>query len=147
MTQDEIEELRSEHYQDEVDNLSDSEKFDCWNHYCDEANYPDDRVFDNDEEFFSTSFSDMMEAVRAVCFGEYRYQDNWVKFDGNANLESSNDIDELISLSEMKGYIEDHPSDFSDWIEEFEEPEEEDEEEEDEPEDEDEDEPIKDEEE
>jgi len=138
MTSDEIDELRSEHYRDEVDNLSDSEKFDCWNHYCDEANYPDDRVYDNDEEFFENSFSEMMEAIRAVCFGEYRFQDSWVKFDGNANLESSNDIDSLISLSEMTDYIEEHPSDFSDWIEEFEEPEEE--EDEDEPEDEDEDE-------
>jgi hypothetical protein len=131
MTQDEIDKLRSEHYQDEVDNLSDSEKFACWNQYCDEANYPDDRVYDNDEEFFANHFSDVMEAVRAVCFGEYRYQDEWVVFNGCGNLDSSNDIDSLISLSDMTSYIEDNPSDFSDWIEEFEEPEEEDDEDDD----------------
>lgn len=42
----------------------------------------------NDEEFFNVYFTEPMEAVRAVCFGEYRYSDDYVRFDAYRNLKS-----------------------------------------------------------
>lgn len=42
----------------------------------------------NDEDFFNVYFTEPMEAVRAVCFGEYRYSDDYVRFDVYRNLKS-----------------------------------------------------------
>ena len=57
------------------------------------------RVEDNDEEFFSIFFSaNVMEAVRAVTFGNYNYNDDYVMFNGYGNLETmdSYDYDKLL---------------------------------------------------
>ena len=55
-----------------------------------------------------------LEAVRAVSFGEYRYSDTYVKFNGYANLETFNDVSEEIDISELAEYIKEHPEDFDD---------------------------------
>ena len=48
--------------------------------------------WDNDEEFFTTFFhNDPMEAVRASYYGNYNFNDDFVRFNGYANLESFND--------------------------------------------------------
>ena len=124
----EYNEKRADHYKDQVERMTDSEKVTAWNQMCQDQNRSDDEIFSNDEEFFSTFFSDTMEAVRAVCFGEYRYQDDWVQFNGYGNLESSNDPAQFIDDDELIKAIEEDPSSYD--VEEFEE--EEDEEEEDE---------------
>ena len=70
------------------------------NLYCEESNYSDDMIYENGEDFFSTFFADnVMEAVRAVSYGEYDYSDNYVKFNGYGNLESMDYIttDDLTS--------------------------------------------------
>ena len=55
--------------------------------------------FENDEDFFETFFNGKIdEAVRAVCYGDYKYMDDYVKFNAYGNLESCNEyqlIDEL----------------------------------------------------
>lgn len=67
------------------------------------------QVYENDEEFFETFFSGKtVEAVRATQFGDYRYSDDFVRFNGYANLDSFNEytyieelkeeIDEIIEL-------------------------------------------------
>lgn len=46
-------------------------------------------AYENDEEFFQTFFShNVMEVVRAVYYGDYRYTDDYVRFNVNGNLES-----------------------------------------------------------
>lgn len=51
--------------------------------------FEDLRVYQNDEEFFEVFFNNkVMEAVRAVCYGEYYYSDHLVRFDAYGNLES-----------------------------------------------------------
>lgn len=115
-----------EHYRELIDQMDDREKVTAWNTAQQKHNY-DGEIFENDEEFFSTFFSDTMAAVRAVCFGEYRYQDDWVIFNGYGNLESSNDPEQLMDLDELAEAIEQNPRAYD--VEEFEE---EDEEEEDE---------------
>ena len=46
-------------------------------------------VFENDEEFFNMFFENKpMEAVRSALYGNYNYNDEYVKFDGYENLES-----------------------------------------------------------
>ena len=46
-------------------------------------------VYENDEEFFNTFFeNNPMEAVRATYYGDYNFNDNYVKFNGYGNIES-----------------------------------------------------------
>lgn len=60
-------------------------------------------IFDNDEEFFNTFFDGkVIEAVQCISYGDYRYSDNLVKFNGYGNLESFNymGINQLCELPE-----------------------------------------------
>ena len=63
---------------DKIDNKEDLESVDY---------YP------NDEEFFNTFYMDEpYKLVQAIAYGDYRYSDNFVKFDGYANLKSVYEI-------------------------------------------------------
>lgn len=45
--------------------------------------------YDNDEYFFRDMFGDKIdEAVRAVCYGNYEYMDDFVQFNAYGNLDS-----------------------------------------------------------
>ena len=114
-----------EHYRELIDQMDDSEKVSAWN-TAQQEHCGDGEIFSNDEEFFSTFFSDTLAAVRAVCFGNYRYQDAWVIFNGYSNLDSSNDPEEFMDLNELAEAIEQNPRAYD--VEEFEEEEGEDEE-------------------
>lgn len=94
------------------------------------------QFWENDEEFFETFFShNPMEAVRASFYGDFRYADPYVRFDGYGNLESleeyqienelKNNVDEIIDLMiENKGNI-DLPYEVEELLEQMEEDEEE----------------------
>ena len=57
------------------------------NGYNEELDYLNYR--ENDEYFFNTYFeNNVMEAIRACYFGNYNYNDAYVKFDAYGNLES-----------------------------------------------------------
>lgn len=46
-------------------------------------------VYENDEEFFETFFNNKpMEAVRAAQYGDYKFNHEYVTFDGYGNLQS-----------------------------------------------------------
>lgn len=46
--------------------------------------------YNNNEDFFRTFFDNKIdEAVRAVCYGDYRYMDDYVQFNGYGNLKSA----------------------------------------------------------
>lgn len=63
---------------DKIDNKEDLESVDY---------YP------NAEEFFNTFYMDKpYKLVQAIAYGDYRYSDNFVKFDGYANLKSVYEI-------------------------------------------------------
>lgn len=73
------------------------------NKYCDDNNMPDSVIYENDDDFLETHFNDVPTVVKAVHFGDYRYSDAWVWFNGYGNLESKNfietgDIVELVSV-------------------------------------------------
>ncbi len=78
------------------------------NQYCQDMG-SEDEIHENEEEFFSTYFSDVLEAVRAVCFGEYTYSDHYVMFNGYGNLETTNYAEEWIDLDELTNAIIDEP--------------------------------------
>lgn len=93
--------------------LDESELLTIHNEYCQQANYTDDEVFYNDNEFFEMYFADkVLDAIRAVCYGEYEYTDEYVKFNGYGNIESSNYLDDLIDIDELAQYVLENPYDF-----------------------------------
>lgn len=71
-----------------LNDLSELEEIVCelnsWN-----GSLEDLRVYNNDGEFFEMMFDgNAMEAVRASQYGNYNYNDDYVKFNGYGNLES-----------------------------------------------------------
>lgn len=56
--------------------------------------------YDNDEEFFETFFKDRLELARAICYGDYNYNDGYVRFDGYGNLESISEHDMMELLED-----------------------------------------------
>lgn len=74
------------------------------NNECSMYNGSTDEINVNDEEFFNIFFNNNVdEAVRAVCFGDYRYTDDFVMFDGYGNLQSFNEYElkHYLDLDEM----------------------------------------------
>ena len=61
--------------------------------------------WENDEEFFNTFFNNNpMEAVRATHYGNYNYNDDYVRFNGYGNIES---FSEWERTEEIKDNIDD----------------------------------------
>lgn len=100
---------------EEIDSFDTGKLVQLNNTYCDEAGYPDDQIYSNDEQFFENNFSDMMEAVRAVSYGDYTFSHDWVKIDGYGNLETMQYLDSG-DLCENIEIIAEHVSEnFSDY--------------------------------
>ena len=60
--------------------------------------------WENDEEFFNTFFDDPMEAIRATYYGDYNYNDEYVKFNGYGNIDSYSEYERI---EEIKDNIDD----------------------------------------
>ena len=60
--------------------------------------------WENDEEFFNTFFNNPMDAVRCSFYGNYKFYDKYVKFDGYYNLSSFNEYE---LEGEYKDFIDD----------------------------------------
>jgi hypothetical protein len=102
----------------EIDAMSQSDLITLNNIFAREiqGNY-DNEIFNNDEEFFYTFFENsVISAVQCVCYGDYRYSDNYVKFNGYGNLESFN----YMSHSQLCELPETMAEDIINKFEEFE---------------------------
>ena len=60
--------------------------------------------WENDEEFFNTFFNNPMEAIRATYYGDYNYNDDYVKFNGYGNIDSYSEYERI---EEIKDSIDD----------------------------------------
>ena len=60
--------------------------------------------WENDEEFFNTFFDNPMEAIRATYYGNYNYNDEYVKFNGYGNIDSYSEYERI---EEIKDNIND----------------------------------------
>lgn len=59
-------------------------------------------IHDNNEDFFNDYYyENTLKAVRAVCYGDYRYTDDYVIINNSANLESSNSYMNFIELDDL----------------------------------------------
>ena len=60
--------------------------------------------YENDDDFFITYFSNnVIEAVRAVSFGDYNYSDDYVRLNAYGNLESASEYE---YYSELENYAD-----------------------------------------
>ena len=70
-----------------------------WNSCLDNLDF-----WENDEEFFNTFFDNPMEAIRATYYGNYNYNDDYVKFNGYGNIDSYTEYERI---EEIKDNIDD----------------------------------------
>lgn len=77
----------------------------------------DSEVYENDEEFFETYFEKgAFEALRAAHFGEYKWHEDYVRFNGYGNLESFQyfDTEDLCELPQVIAeHVIENPSYYS----------------------------------
>ena len=90
-----------------LENLNDDELIDQWNNYCLEE-YMDNYIYCNDEYFMDEMFASADDAIRAVCYGDYRYMDDYVIFNGSGNLESFSGycLRDHIYIEDIASYLE-----------------------------------------
>jgi hypothetical protein len=103
-----------------IDDLDNDEKLDLYNQYCEYNNDLESMIYPNDDDFLETMFgSDVSAVAKAITYGDYKYNDKYVKFNGYGNLQSYNglqaalednfDYDDLIDF-----IAEDKNIDFND---------------------------------
>lgn len=61
--------------------------------------------YNNDDEFFETMFESKSEVARAIFYGDYAYNDEYVNFDAYGNLESVNQWELEKKLDDYKEEI------------------------------------------
>jgi len=100
-----------------INDMNENDLMQLNNEYCQQINAHDSEIFINDEDFFKTYFdnSDIMRIIQAVFYGDYRYSDNFVTFNGYGNLDSFNymTLNKLTECVEtMSEYIEENFNEF-----------------------------------
>lgn len=77
-----------------------------WNEYCNSVGN-DDNIYSNDEWAVNEMFSNPYEALRASCYGEYKFTDYYFTIDCYGNLVSfgDSDIHSHINFDDMAEYI------------------------------------------
>lgn len=102
----------------QINEFTESQLIELNNAYCQSANYYDDEIYNNDEDFFGTFYpnpGDGLKVAQAIFYGNYNYSHDYVKFNGYGNLESIGyfELSDLCELpSVIADYIEDNFSDF-----------------------------------
>jgi len=90
-----------------LQSLEDDKLIEVWNEFARE-NYNDDEIYFNDDDFFETFFEGrVIEAVRAVNYGEYNYTDKYVRFNGYANLVSGTNYEMINQVVDMNMLADD----------------------------------------
>ena len=127
-----LEKKLREYLLNDVEELRDVvSELNSWNGCLEYLNF-----WENDEYFFGLFYSEIngLEIARAICYGDYNYSDDYVRFNGYGNLESFSEYGMIEEMKDSIGVIvenliEQHDNlDLSDDIEEiFEEAEEEEE--------------------
>ena len=109
-----------------VDGLDERNLVSLWNEYCLEGKgHMNDFIYFNDEDFFIENFNNPYDVVRCIHFGDYKYNDKYVIFNGYANLESFNDPEEKVYKSELVEWLVDNLKVAEDYGFEYEEEDEE----------------------
>lgn len=92
-----------------LSNLTDSEWLEIHSDYD-----PDSQLFSFDDDFFDTFFAGRpMEAARAASFGDIGWGHEYIYFNGCGNLETTDDIWDVLNKSELITYYKENKNHFS----------------------------------
>lgn len=89
---------------DEVDELSVIQLWNLYSENNDDVYY--NRIYFNNAVFFDKFFKGMVNSVvRAIYFGNYNYADKFVKFSWCGNLESYNNLNDVLNKKELAKWL------------------------------------------
>ena len=102
-----------------LEGMNTKELVEIHNKYCDAYNDMDNIIYENDDYFLETYFMERpADLARSIQYGDYRYSDDYVQFNGYGNLDSFNYTDGHVFLSDIANYVadldEDEQEDFLD---------------------------------
>lgn len=103
-----------------INEMDSNELIQLNNEYCEAINAMDSFIYSNDDDFLEDYFATKSDLARAITYGDFRYMDNYVIFNGYGNLESFQymDTDKLCELvSVIAEYIAENPSEFTQFDE------------------------------
>ena len=72
--------------------------------------------WENDGEFFETYFESKLDAVRATFYGDYKFYDDYVRFNGYGNLESFSEYDMIEEIKDSIDEIVENLIEYKDNI-------------------------------
>ena len=104
MNEEEILELKLEKVDEIIDSFSENDAFNAWNSYCYE-NDIDSSVYYNNGDFWDIYFNKPSDVIEALYYGSVEYRDKYIYFDSYGNVESFNDIYEVVEFDD----------DFKEW--------------------------------
>jgi len=84
-----------------LENLSNSDLMHAHNQKCEQHNDMDSQIYYNDDEFFEIFLPKSTDAIRACQYGDHRYTDDFVQFNGYANLDSFDSLIDHVDLDEI----------------------------------------------
>lgn len=104
-----------------IGNLSDYELIDLNNEYCEQVNYPDDRIYTMDSLNELLAGMEAYEILRLAHYGNFSPHDDYFRFDGYGNLESASYVEDIMQgRFDIAEYILDNGNDLDNSdIEEF----------------------------
>lgn len=95
-----MEERKFDLVYDYLDNLRSEDLLELWNEYC-ESTYNDDKVWELTDDFLDETFSSPSDLAQNVDWDEFRYTDDYCKFDGYGKLVSYDYLSDCIDIGEM----------------------------------------------
>lgn len=72
--------------------------------------------WENDGEFFDCVFENKLDVARAICYGNYNYNDDWVKFDGYGNLVSYTEYEMIEEIKDSIDEIVENLIEYKDCV-------------------------------
>ena len=106
-----------EQFKEEIDSLEFWDKLSIYNSYVREHSSPEDEIFEFTDDFFNEMFSTPYDAARALHFGKVNsWQDEYIKFDAYANLQSLTEYEANEIINDRLPDIYDEENCWSDYI-------------------------------
>ena len=84
------------------------------NEYCDEVNYVDDRIYSMGEfdELYCMDGKSPLDVIRDAFNGSFNPNDDWFRWNGYGNLESTDRPEDWMDLDDIADYIVENDEDF-----------------------------------
>lgn len=88
-------------------NLDSEDLMHIHNEYVEYMSYYDDEIYLNNEDFFNEFFDnkDIYNIVQRVHFGNFQYNEKFIKYNGYGNLDTTNYIEDWIDFENIANEI------------------------------------------